>query len=380
MTKLLTDLGGTIGRRNVLRGAGALAGAAALSQFHVRDADAQSNTLNLLSWPGHGDPAVVGPFEQKHGVKIVAKEYVGGENMLALMNQSPAGTYDVVLSDAEYVVMLRDANFIDQMTPADYPINEFYPEFQQFKGHWLDGKLYSVLIRFGYLGLAYRTDILKPEDVKSYKILWDAKVKGKVGFFDWYLPSMGCLSLYDGNSKNPFDISNAAFAKLKTTMMSLKPQAAGFYSMADTFGSLTNGSAAVIPGVGDWITLLLKKDGVPVDAWVPDEGGIQWSESMSIVSSSKKKDLAKEFIKYMASAEGQVRSAMMPAYNASIPSMAGWRMLNEKYPADAKRLRMETGAHNVMDEYKAGKIHIRHTPVQQEIEVWNEAWTQFKTA
>jgi spermidine/putrescine transport system substrate-binding protein len=101
---------------------------------------------------------------------------------------------------------------------------------------------------------------------------------------------------------------------------------------------------------------------------------------MSIVSSSKKKDLAKEFIKYMASAEGQVRSAMMPAYNASIPSMAGWRMLNEKYPADAKRLRMETGAHNVMDEYKAGKIHIRHTPVQQEIEVWNEAWTQFKTA
>jgi spermidine/putrescine transport system substrate-binding protein len=32
-----------------------------------------------------------------------------------------------------------------------------------------------------------------------------------------------------------------------------------------------------------------------------------------------------------------------------------------------------------MDEYKAGKIHIRHTPIRQGIEDWNEAWTQFKT-
>jgi spermidine/putrescine transport system substrate-binding protein len=381
MTKLIgPGLNSGFNRRDFLRGTTTLAGAAALSGLAPSLAEAQSgNTLNLLSWPGHGDPAVVGPFEQKHGVKIVTKEYVGGEAMLALMNQSPPGTFDVVLSDAEYVVMLRDSKFIDEMTPADYPINEFYPEFQKFRGHWLDGKLYSVLIRFGYLGLAYRTDILKPEDVKSYKIMWDPKVKGKVGFFDWYLPSMGCISLYAGNQKNPFDISDAEFAKVKQTLFSLKPQAAGFYSMADTFSSLTNGSAAVIPGVGDWITLLLKKDKVPVDAWVPDEGGIQWTESMSVVSSSKKKDLAKAFIQYMASAEGQVRSAMMPAYNASIPSMAGWKMLNEKYPADAKRLRMETGSHNVMDEYKAGKIHIRETPVRQGIEAWNEVWTQFKT-
>jgi len=295
------------------------------------------------------------------------------------MNQSPPGTYDVVLSDAEYVVMLRDGGFIDQMNPADYPIADFYPEFQKFPGHWLDGKLYSVMIRFGYLGLAYRTDMLTAADVKSYKILWDPKVKGKVGFFDWYLPSMGCLSLYDGNTKDPFDIPDGAFGKLKDTLFSLKPQAAGYFSMADTFSSLRNGNAAVIPGVGDWITLLLKKDGVPVDTMVPDEGGIQWTESMSIVSSSKRKDLAKAFIEYMTSPEGQVRSATMPAYNASIPSEPGWKLLNTEYAADAARLRMKLDARNVMDEYKEGKIHIRHTPVQQGIEAWNDVWTQFKS-
>ena len=53
---------GAIGRRGFLRGAGAVAGALALGDASTARAD--DNTLSLLSWPGHGDPAVVGPFEQ----------------------------------------------------------------------------------------------------------------------------------------------------------------------------------------------------------------------------------------------------------------------------------------------------------------------------
>jgi spermidine/putrescine transport system substrate-binding protein len=363
-------------RRQLIRGAGAVAGAAALSGAMPRDSRAD-DTLNLLCWPGHADPAVVKPFEDKYHVKVVAKEYVGGEAMLALMNQSPPGSYDVVLSDAEYVIMLRDGGFIEQLNPADYPFADYWPEFQKFEGHWLDGKLYSVITRFGYLGLGYRTDLLSADDVKSYKILWDNKVKGKVGFFDWYLPTMGCLSLYDGN-KPPFDIADPAFLKLKKTLFSLKPQESGFYSMADQFAMLTNGSAAVIPGIGDWVVLLLQKNGVPVDAVVPEEGGIQWTESMSIVSTSTKKDLAKAFIQYASSPEGQLRSARLPSYWASIPNKKGWDLMIKEAPADAVKLRHTFDKRNVMDEYKDGKIFIRQTPLKQSIEAWNDAWSEFK--
>ena len=71
------------------------------------------------------------------------------------------------------------------------------------------------MLRFGYLGIAYNSKLLSPKDVESYKVLWDLKVKGKVGWFDWYLPSMGVLSL-DLANRPPYDISNAAFDKLKT--------------------------------------------------------------------------------------------------------------------------------------------------------------------
>lgn len=365
-------------RRKFMAGAAATAGAAALPSLGTDSAHAQDNVLNLLSWPGHADPAAVAAFEQEHGVRVVAKEYTGGEAMLALINQSPRGSFDVVLSDAEYIGMLRDGDFIDPLDPADYPIQDFFPEFQEFEGHWLDGELYSVMLRFGYLGLAYRTDVFSAEEVQSYAALWDEKAAGKVGFFDWYLPTMGCLSLYEGNNV-PFDIGDDQLEAVKETLFSLRSQASGFYSMADVFSMMTNGTAAIIPGIGDWVTLLLQKDGVPVDAIVPEEGGLQWTESLSICSDSPKKDLAKAFIQYMTSPEGQVRTALLPSYSASIPNRQGWELLNEEHPEDARALRMTFDERNVMDEYAEGKINIRKIPVQQDIEVWNDAWTEFKS-
>lgn len=365
-----------LNRRTVLQGLGASAALPLIASPYV--ARAQENTLNLLCWPGHNDPAVVGPFEEQFGVKVVAKEYVGGDNMMALVSQSPVGAYDVILADAEYVVQLRDAGFIDPLTPEDYPFEDFFPEFQEFPGHWLDGDLYSMIIRYGFLGVSYRTDVFTREEVDTYQAMWDPKVTGKVGYFDWYLPSMGCVGLAAGND-NPFDIDDAGFERLTETLMSLKPQTSGFYSMANTFSSLTNGDAAIIPGVGDWITLLLSADGVPVDSWVPREGGLQWTESLSIARGTPKADLAKAFIQYMTSPEGQSRTARMPAYNASIPSRAGWVQLNKDAPEQAKLLRHTFEDRNVMDEFADGKIHIRKTPVQQPVEDWTDVWTNFKS-
>jgi spermidine/putrescine transport system substrate-binding protein len=369
-------LRGGLNRRKVLQGIGATATLPLIASPYV--ARAQDNTLNMLCWPGHNDPEVVGPFEEKYGVSVVAKEYVGGDNMMALASQSPPGSFDVILADAEYVVQLRDAGFIEPLDPSDYPFEDFFPEFQKFPGHWLEDELYSVMVRYGFLGVSYRTDVFTREEVDTYQAMWDPKVTGRVGYFDWYLPSMGCISLAAGN-ENPFDIDGAGFDKTTEALMSLKPQTSGFYSMANTFSSLTNGDAAIIPGVGDWITLLLSADGVPVDSWVPREGGLQWSESLSIAKDTPKADLAKAFIQYMTSPEGQSRSARMPAYNASIPSRAGWVQLNKDAPEQAKLLRHTFEDRNVMDEFAEGKIHIRKTPVQQDIEDWTDVWTNFKS-
>lgn len=364
-------------RRGFLRAG--VAASATLAGASWTSAQAQDpKVLNYLSWPGNADPYLVGAFEKANGVKIKIKEYVGGDQMMAILNQSPPGTFDVVLADAEYMNLLHKADFLEALDPADYPLKDFWPEFQKFPLHWFDGKLYGVMTDFGYLGLSYNTKTFTPREVGSYSALWSEKAKGKVGMFDWYLPGMGSISLSQGN-RLPFDIETAKFDAMKKKLFSLKPQMSGFYSIADIFSSLTNGRAMLVPGIGEWITLGLRTNGVPVDTIIPEEGGLQWTESLSIVKGTPKRDLARKFIQFTTSPEGQVLQATKADNKKSIPSMAGWKLLNEKLPKEAEILRMTLKGPNVMDEYKAKKIALRQLPGKQSIETWNETWSEFKS-
>ena len=377
MTAIKLPPASDFSRRGFLRaGLAASATLAGASWTSAADA-ADPKVLNYLSWPGNADPYLIEAFEKAHGVKVKIKEYVGGDQMMAVINQSPPGSFDVVLADAEYMHLLHEADFIEALDPADYPLKDYWPEFRKFPLHWFDGKLYGVMTDFGYLGLSYNTKTFTPKDVASYGALWGEKAKGKVGFFDWYLPSMGSISLANGNIP-PFDLEKAKFEAVKKKLFSLKPQAAGFFTIADIFSSMTNGRAQLVPGIGEWITLGLRTSGVPVDTIIPQEGGLQWTESLSIVKGTPKRDLARKFIQYTTSPEGQVRMATKADNKKSIPSMAGWKLLNQTMPREAELLRMTLKGPNVMDEYKARKIQFRQLPGKQAIEDWNDVWSQFK--
>ena len=86
-----------------------------------RKANADPTEINMLAWYGHGEPDMVEAFEAENNVKFKPKYYAGGDNMLALIAQSPPGTYDAILSDAEFVQQLNAAGYIEELNPDDYP-------------------------------------------------------------------------------------------------------------------------------------------------------------------------------------------------------------------------------------------------------------------
>lgn len=365
-----------LSRRTLLKAAG---GATLATPFLSIRASAQTVNLSMLAWAGHAEPDIVGAFEEANNVKFIPKYYTGGDNMLGLIAQSPPGTYDVILSDAEYVQQLNAAGYIEALNPEDYHFDDFFPEFQKFPGHWKDGKLYSVITRFGFLGIAYNTDVLKEADVASYRIFSDERVKGKLGHFDWHLPNLGQISLLNGNS-NPYDIDKAAWDKVKETTMALRRQVGGFFDYGGTFSSLKNGQMTAFAGIGDWITGVLEKNGAKVRTAIPEEGGLQWTESFSIGKGSRNQEMAKKWIQWITSPEGQAKSANMAAYPALVPSKAGWEVLNKTNPAEAKRQNMQLSTRNAMDMIREGRIKYRQLPVQQSLEGWNDFWSDYKGA
>ncbi len=356
------------------------AGAAALATPMLsRLAFAAPTQLTMLAWYGHAEPDVVAEFEAANNVKFVPKYYTGGDNMLGLISQSPPGTYDLILSDAEYVQQLNAAGYIEELNPEDYALSDYFPEFQQFPGHWADGKLYSVLTRFGFLGVSYNTEALTEAEAASYDVFWSEKIRGKLGHFDWHLPNLGQISLLNGNA-GPFDIDEAAWTAVKEKTLSLRGQVGGFFDYGGTFSSLQNGQMLAFAGIGDWITGVLQRNGGKVATVIPEQGGLQWTESFSIGKGTQKADLARKWIQYITSAKGQVKSATMAAYPALIPNQKGWDLLNQENPAEAKRQGMVPGGSNVIDLIRKGRIKYRQIPVQQSLEDWNDFWSEYKGA
>jgi spermidine/putrescine transport system substrate-binding protein len=359
-----------------------LGGGIALSAPFVGRAWAQTTEINMLAWYGHGEPDMVGEFEAANNVKFVPKYYAGGDNMLALIAQSPPGTYDIILSDGEFVQQLNAAGYIEPLDASDYPFDDMlHEDFTKFPGHWDGDTLYSMILRGGHLGVSFNTTAVSEAEAQSYAAFWKPELQGKVGHFDWHLPNLGMMSLRNGNGAGLWDLDDAQWQAVQDTTMSLRPQIGGFFDYGGTFNSLKNGEMLAMCGIGDWITGVLERDGAPVASTIPKEGGIQFTESYCIGKGSEKADLVKSFIQYMLSPQGQVKSAQMLAYPGFCVTKAGRALLQEADPAEAKRSHQIEGmANDPIALINQGRIHYRNIPVQQSLEDWNDFWSEYKNA
>ena len=365
-------------RRQLLKATGA----ALLTTPFVGRAWAATTEINMLAWYGHGEPDVVAEYEAANNVKFVPKYYAGGDNMMALIAQSPPGTYDIILSDAEFVQQLNLAGYIEPLDAADYPLDDMlHEDFAKFPGHWSDDTLYSMMVRGGHLGVSYNKNSVSEEEAQSYSCFWKPELEGKVGHFDWHLPTLGMMSLYNGNGAGLWDLDDAKWAAVQETTMGLRKQVGGFFDYGGTFNGLKNGEMQAMVGIGDWITGVLEKDGAPVGSTIPKEGGIQFTESYSIGKGSEKVDEVKKFIQYMLSPAGQVKSAQMAAYPGFCVTKAGRAALIEADPKEAKRShQMEGMANDPIALINDGRIHYRDIPQQQGLEDWNDFWSEYKNA
>ena len=331
---------------------------------------AAQKQLNILVMPGYEEPQIIKGFEEKYDCKVNSKLYPSSDEMMALIKSSKKGTYDVVTPDTPYVAQLLKADLIAPLDPNDYPFNDFYPLFQHFDQNWIDGKLYAVVSRWGFYGIAYNSKYVDKADVESYAGLWMDKYKGKIALFDWYLPNMGCIGRYLGY-KQPYTINKEQLAKLGDKLYSLKPFIGTIAATnSDTIQALANENAW-ISIAGEWLQVLLKEQGHPIELSNPKEGGVSWTEALVITKDSKEPDLAKKYVQWVVSPEIQAKLAWANAFHATVPNS---KAVNFMEPKAAKMLRMDDypGLVKILDN-----IAPRLVPADEED--WKQIWQQFKS-
>jgi spermidine/putrescine transport system substrate-binding protein len=371
-------------RRSLNKGLGALAASTAFGTFTIISRSARAaGPLRILCWPGYEEKDVIAEFEDLNKVKVEFKIYIGGEQMLQFFAQTPPGTFDAIISDAEYVQKFVAQNAVEAFPTAGLPeLANYHPRFADFAPMRAgEGMVYGVATRFSFYGISYNTNIVSAEESLDWNALFDPKLAGKVGVFDWYLPNLGNASLaVKPNNETPYDITDEELAGVREWLLKLRPQVSMFGSSGQPIVQAMIAEDVYAAPVGD-LDIDLKLAGYTnFESTIPKQGGIRWQEVATVCAASQNKDLALEWVKYMSTPKVQSKLVYTKAFKARAPNLK----IVDYWDDDQKKL-----LGYVPDPANPGKLLVealidrsipRGLPGKQPERQWIDIFNEFKTA
>jgi spermidine/putrescine transport system substrate-binding protein len=340
-----------------------------------RSNESAPSELRVLAWTGYDEPEIVQPFENEFKVKVLTETFTGADRMFAKLTSAPEA-YDLVVVDPEYIEKLHKVGLLSPLDPKDFDFSHYIPSLKDFPLCTIDGKLYTVLVRFGINALVYNTTKLTPEEVTSYRVLWSPKLKGKVGIWDWYLPNMGVLSLIAG-FKDPYHLDPQQTGTLFKTLQSLRPQVqAVMGTFAEVNAALARGDIWAVPALGEHTAAVLAEEGLPIAWTIPKEGAIMWIETLGIPPKAKNRKAAIDYIRYIERPETQAKLTWRRAYRSNIPNVDGIALLT---PQQKDLLHVHNGEEA---EALVRSVQVRRLPTgptgESSESAWQSDWQNFK--
>ncbi len=361
-----------VSRRRFVQTGLSVGGAALATPFLSNFAFAAEKSVNVLAFGGYEEPGMLEQFERESGIKVNLKIHDGSdEEMIALMQSSEPGTFDVITPTSAYIPQAIEDGIIAELNPTDFPLNDYFKIIAEWPPVWKDGKLYAVVNRFGYYGITYNHKKFSESDVSSYDILFDESVKGRVALFDWFLPNMGCMSKYNGNTM-PYDLNDSQFMALKETTMKLRPQIGLVGNTSQVIQAMAGGSYDLAIA-GEWVQAGMYDDGLPFKALVPNEGGVTWDQAVCVSAKTPNKESAIKFVQYVTGPEFQSKLAIAKTYYSMVPNKNAAMML----PNDKREL-LNLADIDKFDEVFMANLSPRKSPANRQ--QWLDAWEAFKNA
>jgi spermidine/putrescine transport system substrate-binding protein len=287
--------------------------AASLAALAIFAPQAQAaDELNALIWCDHADPNLLKPFEDANNVKVNTKEFEGTGAGLAIVEQSQPGDWDVMVIDSIDVRRGVEKNLFEALPEDKLPLADLFPEVKMDSATVIDGKRYGITEKFGYNTVGYNSSKVDVADMQSLAALTDAKYKGRIAIYDYYLPVIGMAAMAIG--KKTSELTEADLPALKDMLLKMKANSKAVTDVAASQTALATGEADILVGGGEWVTAGIAKEKPELDFSIPKEGAVLWSQSLAMFKDSTKKDLSLKFIQYVMSPEGQARLATSSCY------------------------------------------------------------------
>ena len=219
----------------------------------------------------------------------LAYSFTGPNLRAAGVNKPP---YSIVMTNEVFASGLRKEGFFEKLDLTKVPnYNDLYP-LARSSGGW--GAIGAV----SPIGIGYRTDLVKTKP-KAWKDLWNnPEFKGKIGLYN-YANSAGKMTLALASKifgKDQYDV-DAGFAALRKL---------GKVIQVDFNLSTAMASGEIVVAPFDFGEISrLRKQGLPVDCVIPEEGMFMFDQTINILANGPEKELAYRYANFLLSPEVQ---------------------------------------------------------------------------
>lgn len=265
-----------------------------------------SSRLTMLSWTDYIDPTedgVPGTIERVQAELNLEVDYRTD------YEDNYAG-YDLVLANAvnvdppQYDIVVptnwRAAQMIEQGWAEQLPIEEIPnhvnldPAFMT--NAWDRGSRYQMPWQAGITGIAY-DPALTGRPLGSIEDLFDPEFAGRVGLIGEMREAVGLAMLANGDdpSRPTFPTVEAGYNRIADAVESGQFTRATYGDFADRI--VSGELAAAMAWSGD--TALLRADRPDIEFVIPEQGAIQWFDTMVIPTGSRNIAAAGRFMNYV---------------------------------------------------------------------------------
>ncbi|MDP4133491.1 MAG: spermidine/putrescine ABC transporter substrate-binding protein [Bacillota bacterium] len=270
----------------------------------------KKEVLKVFNWGEYIAGDVIADFEKEYNCEVIYETYDSNEAMMAKVQNSGSGNYDVVFPSDYTVSKMIELGLLHKIDYNNVPnakyINESYKNLS-----YDPGNKYSLPYMAGTLGILYNTDKVT-EKIDSIGALFDKKYAGQVLMLNGMRDTIGMTLLYLGhsmNTVNPKEIEEA-----KNLLISQKPNVLAYVG-DEVKDKMENGEAAlalVFSGEGNKAAAESKN----LKYVIPKEGSNLAVDAMVILKDSQHIQLAESFLNYMYRTDIALRNANETGYTS----------------------------------------------------------------
>jgi spermidine/putrescine transport system substrate-binding protein len=259
--------------------------------------------LILHDFEGDIPVALLAEFTAETNIPVELVTFEATEEAVANLREGQV--YDLVVMENRYIPSLIEEKLLSPI--RHYKLANFKNIAVNFRDLVYDpGNRYSVPYTWGTTAMLARTDLVA-EPVTRWADLWDPRYAGRVAVWRGQPREVIGLTLrslgYSANEESP-----EALAKVQERLLELRPNVQ-FVEDTDPVAAtplLADGSVVITMGYSN-DALLSRKEKLPVDYILPDEGALLWGDNYVIPASARQPDKAEQLIDFLLRPENSAK-------------------------------------------------------------------------